>query len=434
MTIAPESLEHRLASLGAGIVDGDGQAVRRYSVDGKVPTLRVIPQSPEQIEIVLKACAEVGAAAIPWGGGTAMTLGNIPRRVDVAIDLQRFDRLVEHDHANLTATAQAGIKMSGLQSLLGQHNQFFAIDPPHPAQATIGGVVAANTNGPRRMLYGGVRDLVIGMKMVLPTGEQVKAGGKVVKNVAGYDMCKLFVGSLGTLGIITEVTVKMAPLPETAATIVAWGPLAQGAQLIDALFETTLLPAGIALLSPEVAQASGAPAPSPTVAVWAEGFEEAVARHLRDVQALAERLGMKTEILREGAHQTFWQRVRDFGTEEGRLVMRVTVPLGSVAAVVTAIDRWGAPARAAHYVAHAGTGTIWVSLPADATSAGWFPRVGALAQEHGGHAVMTSAPATLKEGIDVWGPAPPSLALMREIKRQFDPHGVLNPGRFVAGL
>ncbi len=433
MTIASDVLVNRLDALGAA-VDGDARTLSRYSIDGKSPGIRCVPHTPEQIATIVRTCAEVGASVVPWGGGTAVSLGNLPHRVDVVIDLERFDRVIEHDDANLTATVQAGVKVAALQDVLRRQNQFLAIDPPHPARATLGGVVAANTNGPRRMLYGGVRDLVLGMQMVLATGERIKAGGKVVKNVAGYDMCKLFVGSLGTLGIITEVTVKMAPIPETSATIVALGPLPHGLRLVDELFQSTLLPAGIAVLSTEVVRACGVSSQDPAVAVWAEGFEEAVDRHVRDVRAMAARNGLTVEVLREQPQQALWDRVRDFGAEDGRVVFRVTVPLGTVAEVVTTIDRWSTTARTPRYLAHAGTGTAWLSLDADWSGAAWFPRLTTLARGHGGHAVMAAAPPVLKEGIDVWGPAPSSLALMREIKRQFDPQAILNPGRFVAGL
>ena len=159
----------------------------------------------------------------PWGGGTAMRIGNLPDRVGIIIELSKLNRVVEHDHANLTATMQSGITLAASQKFTAAERQFVPFDAPYPERSTIGGIVAANLNGARRGCYGSVRDLVIGMKVALPTGEQIKAGGKVVKNVAGYDMCKLFVGSLGTLGIITEVTMRMTPIPETAATVAVSG-------------------------------------------------------------------------------------------------------------------------------------------------------------------------------------------------------------------
>jgi glycolate oxidase FAD binding subunit len=422
------------AALGAGAVESDPRLLDCYTVDGKAPKILCRPGTPEEISAGLRICTEARVSVIPWGGGTSINLGNIPRGVDVVIGLERLGAVIEHDGANLTATGQAGISVAAMQKILGQQNQFLAIDPPQPGLATIGGLVAANSNGPRRMLYGGVRDLVLGMKMVLATGEQIKAGGKVVKNVAGYDLCKLFVGSLGTLGIITEATFKMAPIPESVATLLARGSLTQVLKVSDELSRSTLLPAGVAILSSEVIKAAGMGLGMSAVAVWIEGLEEAVSRHLRDLKTIAERLGLSSDTLRREPHRRLWDQVRDFGANSEGILYRVTVPLASVAEAVATIDRWSTHERVARIVAHVGTGTVWVLLDADPLSAGWFPRLIALAQEHRGHAIMAAAPRALKEGVDVWGPPPPSFAIMREIKHQFDPEGILNPGRFVAGL
>src|SRR5207249_1217396 len=215
------------------------------------------PKDTDELCAILRVCDASGAAVIPWGGGTAMHWGNPPSRADVVISLEQFNRLVEHDDANLTATVQAGMRVAALQELLGGRHQCLAVDPPDTQHSTIGGTAAANINGPRRMAYGGVRDLVIGMKMVLATGEQVKAGGKVVKNVAGYDLCKLFVGSLGTLGIITEVTFRMAPRPESAASFLASGSLAQCIRFVGQIFSSPLLPAAVTLIGPDAAKPLG---------------------------------------------------------------------------------------------------------------------------------------------------------------------------------
>ncbi len=231
----------------------------------------------------------------PMAGGTAMALGNPPRQADVVLKLSRLDRVIEHDSANLTVSAQCGMTLSAIQSALAAQKQIVPIDAPHPARATIGGIVSANLNGPRRSCYGSVRDLVIGMKVVLASGESIKAGGKVVKNVAGYDMCKLFVGSLGTLGIISEVTIRVAPMAERAATFVCRGTLAEARRFIDELSRSQLLPAAVFLLSEQTPK-------DWRIAVWSEGFEETVERHLRELQTVVTPVGMKPEVLRAEKH------------------------------------------------------------------------------------------------------------------------------------
>ncbi len=430
-----ESLATALSgALGAGVVQLAPGALRACAVDGILPQLRCAPADAEQVAAALRLCSEHRAAVIPWGGGTAMHWGNVPRRAEVALSLERLIGLVEHDDANLTATVQAGVTIAAFQDLLARRNQFLAVDVPRPQRATIGGAVAANTNGPRRMLHGSVRDLVIGMKVVLADGERIKAGGKVVKNVAGYDMCKLFVGSFGTLGIITEVTFKMAPRPETDGTVVARGSLAQASQLVDALFASVLTPSAISVIHGEVAAAAGLPGEAVSVAVWAEGFEEAVARHIGDVKLMAEQAGMTAEKLDAAAHTHLWQVVRDFGADgTAPAVLRVTVPPAAVTEIIAAVQDSadGGPSR---YVADAGTGTIWFTCRDASSAPGWFSRLAAAAAKRQGHVVLAAAPPEVKRTLDVWGPPPPTLGLMKELKRQFDPQGLLNPGRFVARL
>jgi len=431
MSVTADHLVRDLeAALGADGVAADAATLRAHAVDGAVPQVVCTPADADQISAVMRLCGEAGAAVTPWGGGTAMAWGNVPRRLDVVLRTERLAALGEHDDANLTATVQAGMTLDALAARLAQRGQFLALDPPRPDRATVGGVVAANTNGPRRMAYGGVRDLVIGMRLVLATGEQIKAGGKVVKNVAGYDMCKLFVGSLGTLGVITEVTFKMAPLPERGATIVCHGAPAAAFALVDTLFASTLQPSAIAVMNrpPSPIPMRGA---ATVTAVAVEGFAEAVDRHVRDVTAMATTAGLEAEVVTDGAHQACLGAVRDFPLPLDRdALLRLTVPLGAVGAAVEALSDLDGGLS---YLAHAGSGTIWIRAESS-RAAEVFAAIGRLAGAHRGHAVLAAAPQAVKRDLDVWGPPPPALGLMQEIKQRFDPRGVLNPGRFVAFL
>jgi glycolate oxidase FAD binding subunit len=402
-----------------------------HIIDGIQPALVCSPAAAEQIAAALRVCLEAEAAVVPWGGGTAMGIGNPPRRVDVALTMGRINYLVEHDDANLTATVGAGMPLADVQEIAARRQQFVPIDPPHPARATVGGIVAANLNGSRRSCYGSVRDLVIGMKVALASGELIKAGGKVVKNVAGYDMCKLFVGSLGTLGILTEVTLRMAPIPETSATVIAAGALPKVLQLVDGLSRSPLLPAAIALMNSRARDGERA---DWQVAVRCEGFAETVTRHLADSQGLSRQLGLGVEILRDNADGQLWDRIRDFPLSTRRVVYRVTVPRASVAESVRAIQDGNGSESQPAILSDPLTGTSWIAEPERQTSPRRFVDLLSLALRCGGHAVMFAAPAAAKENIDVWGAPPPTLALMRAIKNQFDPKAVLNPGRFVGGI
>jgi glycolate oxidase FAD binding subunit len=300
-------------------------------------------------------------------------------------------------------------------------------DAPFPERSTIGGIVAANLNGPKRSSYGSVRDLVIGMKVVLGNGEQIKAGGKVVKNVAGYDMCKLFTGSLGSLGILTEATVRVAPIPEESATGIARGTLAQAVQLASEQANSKLLPTAVVL-------GNGAKEQFWRLAISFEGFGETVARQISELDSLAKQNGMAIEIHRAESEQRVWRDIGDLPLQADQLIYRVTVPRSSVAPVLGAVQSSLIGAAAPALSADVSMGTIWIVMPANKISAGHFANLILLAQQHHGHAVMFAAPPELKLGVEVWGPVTATISLMRDIKQKFDPNRILNPGRFIGGL
>ncbi len=376
MKLSVEQLTKQLETALGG--DAVTVAATAYAIDGKQPEIVCHPQSAEQIAAALRLCIEAEAAVIPRGSGTAMAIGNVPRQVDVIIETAKLKRVIEHDHANLTTTMESGITMGDLQTALEPQKQFVPLDAPVPDRATVGGIVAANLNGPRRSYYGSVRDLVIGMRVVLASGEQIKAGGKVVKNVAGYDMCKLFVGSFGTLGIITEVTLRTVPIAESAATVIASGTINQADRFRQELSRSPLLPAAIFLLN-------------------------------------------------DGAT---WQGLRDFSLQSDRLIYRVTLPRGKVLEFVELVRNWAGVILNSDIAA----GTVWLALPARRSGLEKFVELIELARQQHGHAVVFVAPGELKQGVEVWGPSPATISLQREIKRQFDPKGLLNPGRFLAGI
>ncbi len=435
MQLTVDGLAQRLEKeLDVNTVKCEPSLLALHQVDGQTARVLCSPATPEQVAAILRICSETNAAVVPWGGGTAIRIGNLPRRVDVVIKLDRLNRLVEHDPANLTATVQSGIMLSALREFLAPKNQFLPFDPPGYARATVGGVVASNLNGPRRSYYGSVRDLVIGMKVVLASGEQIKAGGKVVKNVAGYDMCKLFVGSLGTLGIIIEVTLRVAPIPETAATLLASGTLPRVLQFADELSQSKLLPSAVFVLNANASKTAEVGQSHWRVAVSCEGFEKSVARHLNDTREMAKRIGLGTEILQENDHIRFWDEAREFPLRGDRLVYRVTVPRASTADVIQAVHSGSTVDLRPEIVSDAAVGIVWISSNTGNLAAKWFVKLIAKAREHRGHTIILAAPPHLKQAVDVRGPAPPSLSIMREIKRQFDPHGMLNPGRFMAGI
>jgi len=421
MNSTADRLAQRFAAeLGDDSVAADPAQLASRKVDGQLPALLCLPANEEQLGTALRLCAEHEAAVIPWGGGTAMVLGNAPRRMDVVISTERLARIIDHDDANLTVTADSGIVLADLQGQLANQHQFAPLEPPFPDYATIGGIIATNLNGPRRSYYGSVRDLVIGIKVVLIGGEKIKAGGKVVKNVAGYDMCKLFVGSLGTIGIISEATVRLAPLPETSGTLVVSGGFGDMQQFATERSCSRLLPSAV-ILRVEGSHSQ--------VAVRLEGFAETVARSERDLEGIAGKLGLKPQILSRDEHSALWRPIEDFPLQS-KLVFRVTLPRAELFPLVQTVSTW----ENVTIVADAIAGTAWMAAALSVTAPRPFLELASMARERRGHAIIFSAPVELKRGVEVWGEAPATVSLMRGIKHQFDPNELLNPGRFLGAL
>ena len=225
----------------------------RFYLFGHSPASVLMPESPEATQEIVRSAA--GQAIVPWGGGTRRHLGFVPARYDLALSTARLDRITEYSPADLTVTAQAGVTIARLQETLAAHGQFLPLDVALPARQTLGGVVAARADSLRRLAYGRVRDSLLGVTVLNSRGDWVKGGGKVVKNVAGYDLPKLYCGSFGTLGLIVEATFKVAPLPSASATVAL--PLApdhNSEDVLDRLLASALTPSFLFLLSPGAAE------------------------------------------------------------------------------------------------------------------------------------------------------------------------------------
>jgi glycolate oxidase FAD binding subunit len=369
----------------------------------------------------------------------------------LVVGLRRLDRVLEHEPGDLTATVEAGITLDKLHTALGTHGQWFPLDPPAPAEATLGGVLAANAAGPRRQGYGTARDLVIGMRVVAADGQLVRAGGKVVKNVAGYDLVKLYIGSLGTLGIIADATLKLRPRPESEgacwAAFPALGPAAAAAL---ALAGAELGPVALVLLDAGAAEACGrhagiAVGPAPAVLVAFDGLPGAVTWQRDEVAGRLRAAGARgVEILDAGGTARALDAVRDARRLVAGPIAAATV--GVLPADVGAyLEAVGASARAAGVrlaaVAHAGHGVVTLVLaaagtepPPAAVTAATLAGCRDAARARGGHLAVEWAPLGVREACPVWDPPGPAVDLMRGLKARLDPRGVLNPDRFVGGI
>ena len=439
--------------VGAEHAVAGATAAVKFSVDGMVPGLVVGPGTQEEVSSVLAVCAEASAAVVPWGGGAAMGLGNPPRRADVVVSLGRLDRIVELDAANLCVTVEAGVKLAALQVALGQKREILPVDPPADSKVTMGGLVAANQSGPSRLLYGTARDWVLGMRVALAGGERIHCGGKVIKNVSGYDMNKLFIGSLGTLGIITEVTCKLLPLPAMRAGVVGLFPdLAQATDVVRQTLESVLLPEALDLLDADavtlVAPRLGleAPAGACGVAVAVVGGRETVERQVREFSTLFRDGAGRAMPLADGRSVLAWDTIRNiFGLLPAppavRVLCKIAVPIGRTRDLFVAAGalgrRHGLPVTV---VAHAGSGIVWAcyllgpTAPPEVALADALEALRREAEDAEGSLVLWDAPASLKARLDAWGKPRDGFGVMKRLKEEFDPRGLCSPGRFVGGL
>jgi glycolate oxidase FAD binding subunit len=463
-----------------------------YSIDGVAPKAVVRPQHRQEIVDVIRWAASEGAAVFPWGGGTQVCMGGLPERVDLVIDLSRYNRVLDYQPADLTATVESGISLDSLQRELAQGGKFLAMEAPLPARATVGGILASNASGPLRFGYGLPRDWLIGIGVVNAQGTETKAGGKVVKNVTGYDLGKLYTGSMGTLGIIMEATFKLIPLPVDSSALVAVFPsMMAGVDAGSQLLKQVYAPHGLQVVDSPVAQRLDLPAPvgvqgretvfeGPSSATqeaimlaFFSGRAGAVRRKMAEASRLIKGEGAgRVEEMSGPQSSGLLHRLADVGwngEDPPFLGIKVNVSPSVVGRVIGWFDQSSAGERHEQIslgptdlppetVADPGFGSVrflwWSGAPhqgqgsavALSSEQGWLGRfdephlvdlvgrVQALARDLGGSAVVDHAPPSLKRQISVWGDAPDGLQIMRNIKRKFDPPGILNPGRFVGGI
>ena len=419
-----------------------GVELSPYVIEGRTPEAAVFPGSVDEVAAVIAQAAEAGVPVVPWGGGSAVGVGVPPARAGLVLHLRRLRALVEHEPGDLTATAQAGVTFAELQAALRARGQWLSLDPPDAARATLGGVLAANASGPRRHLYGTARDLLIGVTVITADGAVVRGGGKVVKNVAGYDLPKLFIGSFGTLGVIVEATVKLRPVPDEERLVaVRFERLEDAGAAVRALLASDLIPNAVDLVDAPAGAALGLSPAAATLAVGFDGLGEQVDWQVAELASVVAPCGGTKPILLPSAT---WDRLASSARDAfdaPAAVMTLSVLPGVVA---DTMEQGAEAARkrglASAWCAHAGVGHLTASLRAEGGRQDPAPVAAVLedwraaAHAGGGHACVTWAPLPVKSALPVWDDAGAAGRLMQRIKAQLDPHNVLNPGRFIGGI
>jgi glycolate oxidase FAD binding subunit len=432
-----------------------------YSIDGLTPQVVVQPIEREGIQQVLRWASAEKAAVLPRGGGTQLALGNVPSRVDLVLDLSRCNRILDHQPADLTTTVEAGITLEALQRELARQGQFVPVEAPLPDRATIGGILAANASGPLRFTYGLAREWLIGIHVVSASGVETKAGGKVVKNVTGYDLNKLYAGSLGTLGVIVEATFKLSPLPPDSGMLVAAFPsMAEAADAVRALLGQVFAPQGLQIIDTLVAKRLNADTLQQlnvtggrAIAIaFFSGRSRAVQRKLDQAARLLRDSGAaEVERLTEPSNvpisdRSVLRRVTDLGWSKDTtpyLGLKINVSPSAVGQVIErsrGISALGLPPAVIADAGFGGVRFMWWPEGLDIETLKLsnvvevIDQTRGLGREAGGSVVVEHCPLTVKQQIDVWGDEPQGIEIMRRIKQQFDPLGILNPGRFVGRI
>jgi glycolate oxidase FAD binding subunit len=410
------------------------------TIDGFGPLPVRRPASVSELGELVREAANAGQGVYPVGGGTALDLGLPPIKPGVAVDVRGLDSVIDYPARDMTITVGAGIAVGRLQQTLAAEGQRLPVDVSDADRATLGGALAANLSGPRRLGFGTLRDAVIGIAFVTDEGHEVRGGGRVVKNVAGYDLMKLQIGALGTLGVITRVTLKVRPRPEEHALVAFGLNAASVGPTLDRLHASASRPVAVELLNAAAARAIGVPLPGSDPWVIVAGFEEKAATVAWQVSILRDEL--KTAPVRDlteyrgAACEPLWAALTGLQHRAGsRLSFKANVLPGRVAAFV-------AEATAAHpdmvLHAHAGNGIVWGHVPspdltadrASAVLAHLAPR----AAEANGNVVVRRCLVEWKKVLPVWGRPGGDRELMRTVKRTLDPKTVFNPGRLFGDL
>ena len=454
MSTATEAALARLGEVvGAAHLLAEPAQLSEYEVDGLRPAAAAGPGSLDELAELVRFAAREKLAVLPVGARTKLRLGAPPRRYDLAIDLTRLNRVLAYDPADLTLSVEAGMPIAQLQHILAGQRQFLPLDPPFTADATLGGILATNSTGPLRHAYGTARDFVLGMEFVTGHAARTKSGGRVVKNVAGYDLHKLMIGALGTLGIITSVNFKTFPLPRATATFIAFfGHADEALALRRRIAQSPLQPRAVEMIDPRAARILAPErrrlsATGWSVVVAVGGNERVVERHAADLSRIMQEEHATSFVALSGEEEAaLWERIREFPRlamefSPAATILKMTAPPTQFPSLLDHARRvteqydlaWAAVIRAA--------GVVYLALVPPARDDSTLRRLAQASTEliHAGttptgRVIIEWCPLELKRDVNVWGPARDDLVLMQKLKRAFDPECIFSPGRFWGGI
>ena len=409
------------------------EKIKQLNSSQSSPSYLIYPHTQKALSSIMKYAYSHSRHIIPCGGGSKLSWGGLAQNIQLLISTQKLNRIVEHAVDDLTVTVEAGVKLVDIQKILNQTGQFLPLDITYPEIATIGGIVATADSGSWRQRYGGVRDMVLGLSLVRSDGEIAKAGGRVVKNVAGYDLMKLFTGSYGTLGIISQVTFRVYPLPEASETIVLIGEINALTTATQTLLNSPLTPTAADVLSAsvvkslELGQGMG-------LAVRFQTIPESIKEQTAKLESVGEQLGLQISFYANTDEADLWNKLSRI-TSNCASTTAITCKIGvlSTGAVKILHKLAIISSDSALGIIHIGSGLGRLKLENE-DSIEQIKELRSLCQKHRGFLSILEAPIPFKQQIEPWGYTGNALNIMKKLKQQFDPKNILNTGRFVGGI
>jgi glycolate oxidase FAD binding subunit len=415
------------------------QQILRSLRSSKTPSHIIYPATAEQLSGTIAFAHKHNHRILLCGSGSKLAWGNPIKNVQLVVSTQKLNRLIEHAQGDLTVTVEAGMQFADLQATLAKSGQFLAIDPAYPDTATIGGIVATGNTGSLRQRYNSVRDMCIGISFVRSDGELVKAGGRVVKNVAGYDLMKLLTGSYGTLGAIAQVTFRLYPLAAASATVVLTGNATAISQARSEILMSSLTPTRLDLLSGSVIDNLDIDTGGGLgLAARFDSITKSTTQQGDRLAELAKALDLK--VTKIAGSDRFWTQLQDYlwqvGDTDKTIICKLGVLPTEACNVLEAISTMATnlPDLAIYAQIHAssGLGMLRCDFPPQVTpksAISLIPEIRNLAEKTGGFLSLLEAPSEIEQKLDVWGYTGNALSVMQALKQKFDPQNILNPGR-----
>lgn len=388
-----------------------------------------IPHTVEDLAAIGSAAAQEKWRIIPCGKGSKLDWGGLTEKINLLVSTQKCDRIIDHAIGDLTVTVEAGVKLADLQATLRATNQFLPIDPIYPQKSTIGGIVATADTGSLRRGYGGIRDLILGISFVRADGKIAKGGGRVVKNVAGYDLMKLFTGSYGSLGIISQVTFRTYPIPEASQTLALTGDASSIAEAIKQIKNSGLTPTAADLVTESVSSNLDL-GHNLGFFLRFQTIPESISEQASQVNAIAKSLNLSVTSYQDDAEAQIWQELANL-TRIRCNSNAVTCKIGIISSAAVQFWQELKAMQPGKYYGKIHIGSGVGELQFFISDIDFIQKARSLCQNNQGFLTILSATKSLKQEIDIWGYSGNASNMMSKIKQQFDPQNILNPQRYL---